>query len=179
MAALIRADQLKEHVETDLSDDALDRLIDDADAEIVKRHGPHVTQEDTFENVAAATAIYLSRPASSITTVTEEIRNGDGAYTSTVLSADDYKLRRNNLQVERLSDGTNSRTTWGDVVTFEYVPAADNARRIRVTIDLVRLAITYNALETEDTGDYRTASLKHEDERDALLRGLATGLSFA
>lgn len=179
MAGLIRVDELKEHVETDLSDDVIDRLIDDADAEIVKRYGPHVTQIDTFENVNAATAIYLSRNASAITSVTEEVRDGEGSYTETVLASDDYKLRRNNLSLERLRDGTNPRATWGHVVTIVYVPDDDGTRRIRVEIDLVRLAIEYNALSTEDTGDYRSSSLRYSDERESLLRTLNTGLTMA
>lgn len=177
--ALITKAQLQEHYETDLGDDALDRLIDAADREIVKRFGPHATQTDTMRELRLSTAIFLSRRASSITSVTEEIRSEDGLISETVLAEDDYKLRRGNLLLERLADGTNGRGTWGDVVTVIYVPADDNDLRIRVEIELCILSAEFDALDTERVGDYSSSRRKYEDEREGILAALRSGLTMA
>lgn len=160
--------ELRAHIETDLTDEALGRLLDDAEAEIVSQYGEIATQVDTFEEQCLATAIFLSRKAVTITTVTEELKGGD-EYDETVLSANDYKLRYENRQLERLADGDNPRRTWGDVVTVVYVPEDETSQRIRITIDLVRLAVQYNAAKSESIGDYKITSVDYEKERAEIL----------
>lgn len=173
--SLVTIAQFKEHFETDLVGTALQELLDDAEAEIDKRHGQLATGVDTFENVELATALFLSRQAKlvgGITTVTEEIRLGDGSYQTTVLAADDYQQRYEGRQIERLSTGTNPRRTWGNTVTVVYVPNDDTIRRTRVIIDLVKLAIQYNAMKSEAVGDYKSQSLGYDKERARILATL-------
>lgn len=177
--ALITKAQLQEHYETDLADDALDRVIDACDAEIVKRFGPHTLQTDTMREVQLSTSIFLSRRATTITSVTEEIRSEDGLIDETVLAADDYKLRRGNLELERLADGTNGRTRWGDIVTVVYIPTDETALRTRVEIELCMLALEFDALDEERTGDYTSRRRKYEDEREGLLAALRGPLTMA
>lgn len=163
--------KIRGHITTDLIDSAIQRFLDDIDAMIDNEYGALATQVDTFEGDIFATALFLSRKAVTITTVTEEVKSGVG-YTETVLSANDYKLRYGNGQIERLASGDNPRATWGDVVTIVYAPFDETAQRERVTIDLVRLAIEYNALGSESIGDYKSTSVDYEKERGKILSRL-------
>ena len=163
--------ELLTHVETDLTDPAIQRLIDDAEAEIDERVGALATQTDEFQGETLADALYLTRLATAITTVTEEVKSGTG-WVSTVLAADDYALRFNGRQLRRLSNGTNPAGTWGDTVTVVYVPKSDAARRLVITIDLVKVAIAFNALDSEKIGDYASKSIVYDATRTALINRL-------
>jgi len=163
--------QLRAHVITDLTDDALQDLLDDAEAAIIERHGELETQTDTFDGEINATALFLKRKAQSITTVTEEIRTGDD-YDETILDSTDYKLRYDGRVIERLTSGVNSRRTWGDVVTVIYVPVDEEAQRKRMAVDLVKLSLHYNALQSESVGDYKTVSVDYEKSREQILSRL-------
>ena len=163
--------ELQTHLETDLTDPAIQRLIDDAEAEIEERIGPLATQTDEIHGEILAQSIYLTRKASVITTVTEEVKSGM-AYTSTVLAADDYELHFSGRQLRRLSTGTNPAGTWGDTVTVVYVPISDAARRLVITIDLVKVAVAFNALDSEKVGDYSSKSVAYEATRTALINRL-------
>jgi len=169
--------ELRQHLETDFADDALQLLIDDAEKEIIKRHGELNTETDTKTGETLATALFLKRKAESISTVVEEIKSGDG-YEETTLSSNDYKLRYGGRQIERLASGDNPRRTWGDVVTIIYTPKDETERRKRVAIDLVKLAAAYNALDSESAGDYKSQSKKYSAERNKLLKQLESW-SFA
>lgn len=170
--ALLTTAQVREHIETDLKDDALTRLIEDADAQIVEVAGELNTETDTKIDEVLANALFLNRRASSITTVVEEVKQGDGSYYSTTLAADDYTLRSEGRIIERLATGTNPRTTWGDTVTITYVPYDTSMKRERVLIDLVKLAVQYNALDSEKVGDYSASQSKYTAKRQALLKEL-------
>ncbi len=170
MSVLIVAELLT-HLETDLTDPALQRLIDDAESEIAERVGEPATQTDEFHGETLANVLFLTRKASETTTVTEEVKSGD-SYTSTVLAADDYELHFNGRQLRRLSDGTNPASTWGDTVTVVYVPLTDAARRLVITIDLVKIAVAFNALDSEKVGDYSSKSLVYDATRTALINRL-------
>ncbi len=170
MSVLIVAELLT-HLETDLTDPAIQRLIDDAESEIDERVGELATHTDEFHGETHAQAIFLKRKASAITTVTEEYKSGAG-WSSTVLAADDYELHFNGRQLRRLSTGTNPASTWGDTVTVVYVPLTDAARRLVITIDLVKLAVVFNALDSEKVGDYSSKSLAYDATRTALINRL-------
>lgn len=173
--SLISIAELKQHVETDLDDDAIQRLIDDAEDEIDERHGGLESQTDVINNAELSTCLFLSRKVVSITSVTEEFISG-GDVDSTVLDSTDYRVRSNNRQVDRLSDGVNPRSTWANSVIFVYVPKDETNRRVRVTIDLVRLAIQYTASKAERTGDFSMTSVEYEKERSQLIARLESWL---
>jgi len=163
--------EVRNHVETDLVDIALQQLIDDAELEIDVRIGEVDEQIDEIENEEPfPSLIFPSRKVSSVTSIIEEI--GDDI---TTLEDDDFRLRQGGAAIERLSTGTNPRSTWGEIITVEYEPIDDTARRKRVIIDLVKLAVNYNALDSERIGDYSATSKKYEDERAALINRLASG----
>lgn len=176
--ALINPAIVQAHVETDLSDAALRRLIRDVEAEIEKRYGELESQIDEVQDARLSTQLFLRRKAEAITTVTEEVKSG-GSYETTVLSANDFAVRMNGRAIERLRDGDNPRSTWGDIVTIVYEPVNETDSRVRVAIDLVRLAIRYNALDQEKIGDWSGSSKDYEAEREKILGRLKQSASFA
>ena len=175
--ALLTAAILREHLQTDIIDASVTRLIADAESEIDEQHGQLITQTDEFHGEVTANALFLTRIATVITTVTEEIKSG-GTYTATVLAADDYELKFRGRQLRRLVDGTNPRSRWGDTVTVIYTPQDDTNRRMRVAIDLVKLAVAFNGLDSEKIGDYAVQQTKYDLRRQEILNRL-TSWDFA
>lgn len=173
MAPLISTNDLEQHVETDLPPAALKRLIADADALIVEKCGPHAATTETFWTNRVDEYIYPSRRVASVDQIDE--LDGD---TETTLANDDYEILDNGIMIRRLNDGTNPSSKWLDRVVVQYTPITQNERRIRVTIDLVRLAIQYNALKAESAGDYDATSVDYEDERMRLVRSLKPVFGF-
>ena len=175
--ALVTVAILREHLETDIIDASVQRLIDDAESEIDEQHGELLTHTDEFHGEVTANAVFLSRIATAITTVTEEIKSG-GEYTATVLALDDYELKFRGRQLRRLVTGTNPRSRWGDTVTVVYTPQDDTNRRMRVAIDLVKLAVAFNGLDSEKIGDYAAQQTKYGVRRQEILNRL-TSWGFA
>jgi len=174
MAALLAAADIRTHVDTDLVDAALTRLIDDADAEIISFAGAIASQVEEVHGCALHESLTLSRRGSAVTTVVETVDD-----TATTLAADDYSLRADGLTLDRLATGTNARETWGDSVVVTYTPVDQTARRKRVLIDLVRLAVEHKALASESVGDYSATSVEYERERTRILSRLREGLPIA
>lgn len=164
---------LKEHVETDLSDAAIQRLIDSAEEEIVAKFGAKDSAIEVFNEVSLSHVVFLPRRASSITSVSEDVIVG-GDITTTDLEADDYRLELGGRALRRLSSGSNPRSRWGDQITVTYVPESDANRRLDVTIDLVKLAIQYKGLDSEKVGDYSATMSKYEAKRAAALNRLTS-----
>lgn len=169
MATILLA-EVRQHIETDLIDSALQTLIDDAEEEINVVIGLVTSETDEF-NEERTTKLFLTRKATSVTSVTEE-RGG----VSTVLAANDYQLRLGGRMIERLSTGTNPCTVWGDVVTIVYVPQDDTKRRKVVIIDMVKLALVYNGQKSESVGDYSATAKDYDDERQRLIARLRMGI---
>lgn len=163
--AILTASQMRAHVETDLSDTALTRLMDDAEAHIVLLYGAAATHTETHDGETRS--LFLSRPITSITTVVETISD-----TSTTLASDDYRVI-GSRELRRLQAGTNGRSRWGDDVAITYVPVSDASQRERVQVDLVKLALHYEAVRSENVGGGVSMSfLDYENERHSLLSSL-------
>lgn len=177
--ALLTLAQLKEHIEAELADDALTRLLNGADQAVEQRYGAIATQVDEF---VVSFDLYpngrdkyvnLTRQVSSITSVTEQLYGGD----ADTLAADDYDLRGRSL--ERLNSGTNSRNVWGHRVVVTYVPYDDTNQRIPVIVDLVKIELGYRGLHAERASDYSMTAAEYQKERESILGALGLGLNFA
>ncbi len=189
MPSLLAPADIRTHIETDLPDVALQRIIDAEEAAIVTRFGPHTTEDETFEvsdwdvtqgglssagapwgevfPYGASTKITLGRPAQTITTVTEWI-----GVVQTVLDASDYELYEARRLI-RVTTGSHPRMGWGHRVRVQYTPVADNARRIRVLIDLVRLELAQTGLKGDRFGDFGTTAYDdYQTEREGILSEL-------
>lgn len=152
--------ELRQHIETDLSDQALQQILDGETAEIVRRFGAPDTQADVVRGGTAE--IVLTRPVQSIVSVTETLGGKD-----TVLDSDDYE-RRGQVLTRVYTGGR-----WRPHVTVVYVPEDTSAQRDMALVQLARLAIEHNGLAEEWSGDYRSKSVDYVRERERILRGLA------
>lgn len=171
---LIEAD-VRTHVETDLTAPALQRLIDDADAAIVSRFGAHASAGTVTERHSGYVLdLFPFRPVGAVTTITE--RSGS---TDTVLAVNDWESLLDGRALRRLGTGTNQRGSWAERVTIVYTPKNDDAQRKRILVDLVKLANRYEAVKSENAGDYSAVSADYQDEREAILAELAPALDFA
>jgi hypothetical protein len=174
--AILLIDELRQHVEFPTgsdADDALQRLLDLTEAEIVRAAGP--TGETTeYVDGRWLTGLILSRPIASLSSVTVDY---DG--TPIVLSADDYRFTEGGYVLHRLATGTNAATYWYGTVQVTYTAADDAALRAGVQIDLVRLAINSTpSVTSRSLGDWaETYALNSVFnpyiERDLILARLA------
>ena len=161
---LLTQAELKQHVETDLDQAALQRLMDDAEAEIIKRFGAHGDKTSTqiIEDLEGrAASIFPYRPETTIVSVTEYEIDG----TETVLALNDYRIWHGGREISRRIDGTNPRGVWAPRVRIIYLDATELPNRKRVQADLVRLAIEYRALKSESSGDLDQSYADYEAER--------------
>ncbi len=161
--------QLGEHIEHDLSDNALQRLNDADTAEILRRFEALDTVTELLPGGEKMLILKQKLGSDGITSVTETV-----GTTDTVLAADDYRLWYGGAMLERLEDGTNPRSRWGDRVSVVYVPEDRLAQRRLVLIQLVKLAFEYRGLKSEavGAGDHSMTALDYTTERENILRSL-------
>jgi hypothetical protein len=174
MPNLLTVDEMRDHVETDLVDDALEQIIDAADAEIIRRLGPVAAQTE----VLPGGDLYLSlaREASAITAVTERfLVDGFGVQNTPLNLANDVSLLASGRRVERLFTGDNPSSAFRGVVTIAYAPADTTAERKLLLVKLVKLDVKYSGLVAKSIGDVRTQFVAdHAGERLALFRALGS-----
>lgn len=169
---LLTVEELREHVATSLVDDALQRLLDDAEAEIDRYAGPLGVPVTELIDGGYGRVI-TSRRVSSVTSIVET-----AGSSTTTLSGDDWRLRSAYV-VERLSTGTNPRWRWSDLVTIVYLPVDDEATRKVVQLELVKLEIAFTpGLAAETVGAWTqqyvtSGSAPLDEQRAAVLSRLA------
>lgn len=177
----LTVDDLREHVESSLTDTELGRLLDAAYETIDHAIGPG--GDDDYPatitevlTVGPGDLFMLSAPASAILSVSES------RSAPTTLATDDYQLIGSQL-VKRLRDGTHARTGWHQQVTVSYTALADENRRDVAAIALVNLELTYQpGVQSEKLGDHSvtysfggSGASKYQDERAAILASLSGG----
>ena len=178
--ALLAPAEIRAHIPTDLIDSALQLLLDDAEAEIDLRCGTTAKQIDTRDGMGQW--IYPTRqidtsPARlALIVISERYTLFEGAESEQVLATDDWSIHRNGTAILRESDGTHpSVEGWRGLITLEYFPAggdAELARRKRAQLDLVRIAIQYQALKQQVSGNHTVSYIDCERERGRILRRL-------
>ncbi len=170
--ALLTTTQFLEHFDSDLATAALQRLLDDAEADIIRLYGPHASQVEYL--LGGEFCLFLARPATSVTQIVETV--GD---TDTTLAANDYQLLHGGRTLQRDPDGDNGGTIWGDRVKVTYVPSDDTASRKRVQLDLVKLAIQYEGLDSVRVGNVSADAGNYQQRRAEILSALAPTFGFA
>lgn len=156
--------ELREHVETDLSDDALTRILAAEEAAIVQRAGS-ASSETQYMTCYGTRELRLRRDAASITEIGVRAHADED---ETALAADDYRLEPPRTLV-RLGGGTNGASGWIGKVRVLYVPTTDTELRERVLVDLCRLAVENRGLESERAGDTSQSFADYQRERNRLL----------
>lgn len=179
--ALLTVEELREHVNSDLSDDALTRLMEAAESAIIARAG--ATGERTQIIGGGNRFIALARPLdpSETITVTEQTPYGS---TVTTLVAGDFLVRDGGMLLERISTSDNPRSRWFGYVTVTYTPLDDTALRIGVLLDYINAQIDYHPGLTSyttgaDSESYAANSAwNNSKEREAILSRLDIGLGM-
>lgn len=143
MTTLLSPDDVREHAPTTLSDTALQRLLDDADAQIVAFAGPLGSVTEIVRG--GGSSLVLARRIGSVTSITET-----RGVTTLVLAADDWR-QWSGYVIARLTTGTNPRHCWAPEVAVVYTPVDDTATRKIVELELVKLEIANNPGLTAQT----------------------------
>lgn len=172
--ALLTLAQVRENIESDLGDDAMNRLIDASDAEIIRKLGPLATQPETHEG--GSRYIHLARAASAIVSVSERYNTLGAGYTTLNLSSNDYRLLPDGRKVERLSDGTNGADRFQGEVSIVTTPLDTTAERVNLLLKLVTLELNYTGHLIQSAGDHRVqpGPQAYADEKASLFRSLST-----
>jgi hypothetical protein len=174
MPTLLTPDDIREFEPApELSDDALQLLLDAAEAEIVRYAGASDSAVEWL--VGGRREIVLSKPATAIASVAEHIGGPSAPIT---LAADDYTSDPTGYLLYRLGTGTHPRWRWWGRVAVTYTPTADLAIRKGVELDLVRLMVSYRPGSTSETVGLWTTQLaansvwNNSRERDSILSRL-------
>ncbi len=173
VTVLLTKEEVQQHLGSNSTDtDELQRLIDDADAEVVRRCGPHSIDGPVTEVHGGGTFRLFPRQAvEGITSVIETL--GDVA---TTLSPNDYRMWYGGRMLERQSNGSHPRSCWGQRVELEYTPVDTDPQRKMAIIRLVQLGLQYSGLKSESVGPYSAQNLDYAKEREAILKQLSTGV---
>lgn len=171
----VTTQNLRDHLETDLSTNVLNRLLSDAVEYLDNLAGPE-SGSHTVELLGGGRSVRLHRKASQIT----EVKEIDSRGTETTLTADQYRLKYNGRLLQRLQNGIGDKWWWDDSVIVTYEVVDDSAKRDRVVIDLVHLAATYRGfINSESDGSYSQSRMSdYETERYRLAKSLlpSTGI---
>lgn len=197
---MLSAKDVRGRVETDLTDPALEALIEAENAEIEKRFGPAATPI-TITLKGRIRTLDILRPIDpgQPLKVTEYLvaEAADVEFASTVdewwpdvgevkkeLDSTDYRVWNGGRTLERLYAGaaTFPRVYWGSRVEVAYTPVDETPQRDEVCMKLVLLSLVYDGLIETTVGEVRVTKgarssgggspLPYVDERERLLRTL-------
>lgn len=137
---------LREHIETDLSDTALQRYLDDAIAEVESRFGTDANVTEIIDPTPGKFMLPLRRKATTVISVTERY----GKDSTKLIDPTEYRTRFGGRMLEK-TDGTR----WLYEAEVVYTPKPEEPMRDRLTIGLVQIDLTYEGLIKSDTvGDF-------------------------
>jgi len=157
--------QLRAHIETDLPDEALQRILSAAETDVLKAAGPASAAVDEFEAEFPGAYVTLRQPATvPLTLVTEYYDTA-----ATVLTSADYELRQDKRRLYRVG------AYWAPRVVVAYEPTIDLPAREAAAVDLVQLAIQNTGLASERIGDYSSQAADQRKERARILARVRTG----
>lgn len=162
--------ELELQVSTDLSDAALQQIIDSVESDIDSYIGPVSAYTVEFDPELLV-LLRFPVPAFAVVSVIE-FTDSRTEPTKTTLSSDDYELSADGWDIRRLSDGTNTRATWGWHVVVVITPRADIQRRKQAAVKLSRLEIIHTGYLTERAGDWSGTVVDMGKERARILRQL-------
>lgn len=166
--SLLSVEEVRAQIPTGLSDAQIQAVIDREEAAVVRLYGPHYTGEELVEVLAGGgrALLFLPRRLQSVTAL--EVWNGsDWEPVDTSL----YYVWPESGIIENLAG------TWPERVRVTYVPADDSEERKAVILELVRLALSREALSSGSVGgDYSFTSPDWEKERARIMRRLKLGV---
>lgn len=167
MTTILSVDEVRQHVETDLSDMALQQRIAEADALIVRRAGAHTGVVAELHSLAPGAELLFTR---------RDIDTGESVVVKTIVGGVETTLT---VDVDYVIDSVRQvrriGCAWTPLVRITYTPVSDAAIRKGVLIDLVRLALTYQAVNAESVGDVSVTHADYAREQRRILSRLRSG----
>lgn len=170
--SLATLENVRAIIQTGLTDEELQAVIDRVEAEISEEIGDPYTDELTAisETVEGKSKnIYLKRPVLSVSSITEY--SGLSDTTGSALTENEqFYVWPGEGRIERIG----SDILWGRMVEVDYVPQDQNKKRVKAIIDLVRIDLARSALSQESIGgEYSfTSPANWEKERRMIMRRL-------
>jgi len=143
--SLVSPAEARALINTSLSDENLQTIIDRVEAQITEKIGEPQNDGHTIEvsKVLRGEGSNLFMPT-EIYTVTRIVED------DVLLDADEYQTWHGGV-IERLPAGTY----WGNRCEVDYKPTDDRLKRAQVIVDLVRLTLERTALKAESVaGEY-------------------------
>lgn len=159
-------------VQTGLTDEQLQVLIDAVEAEITAKIGdPYVDASTTITELLEGNGydLFLKRAILTISTVTEYAALSD--VTGTALTENDnffaWKVQG---RLTRLPYGSK----WGPKVSVVYVPTDDREKWKAAVADLIRLQIARMPMQAESVaGEFSYTAPKWEAEKRRIIKRLS------
>lgn len=162
-----------------LGDDAIQRIIDANEAEMVRKIGPHSRVGSPVVETHRG-AMHSLQPVQIVGTIESVQETWDGR-TWTTLASDDWILLDDGRTIGRLSGGTNSASGWAPLVRLTYVPRHNLEERILGLLEMVGAdvsgGVTYGGISSRTMGSwsesYGTGEASREAAKAKILRRLA------
>ncbi len=179
--SLLQLEEVQGQIQSDLSDTVIQAMINREEAEVNRRFGQVITaRTEVYDHVLSDT-VWVAQPVDSTKAIVVEQSNDNFVNTDT-LTTTDYRVFANEGRFERLSSSLSletdvPRTTvrFKRDVRITYTPEDDTQERKSVVLELVRLALSRQAMlkESIGQGDYSfTAPESWEQLREELIRRL-------
>jgi len=165
-------DRVKERIETDLSDDELTLMLNEANQDVINRYGPHADPDAPITVTVDASrrrALDIVRPIDTAypVVITESVHDE-----LELLADGDYRVLNGGRTLQRIG-GAFGNGQWGDLVDVAYVPVADGNQRQEVIIGLVQLEAERRGVKSHKAGDLSVEAVDYVGERERLLQSLA------
>lgn len=171
---LMTSKEIREQVQTDLTDAALQKIYDAELKRIEVKVGKTTAVVETKFAIGLVD-IFAQRPIGTINSIKER---KTPESTQVTLSADDYRAF-GPRGLRRLTGGTNGASFWGQEVEINYDPVDDIDRRNLALVELVRIAVEERALSSETDGNYQATYKDPKRARRETLASLDGGLPIA
>lgn len=174
MTSLVSPDEVRVLVETGIDDTELQEVIDRVEAEITEEIGaPYSDGETITETVEGGSRnIYLKRPITSVTTLTEYSQLSDTTGTE-LTENESFYVWPGQGRIERISTVPGG-VLWSRRVKVVYVPVDQNKKREKAIIDLVRIDLSRTAMLQESVGgEYSFTAGNWEKERRRIMKRLS------
>ena len=166
MTSLVSPANVKALINTSMTDENLQTVIDRVEAQVTAKIG--APQADGFTTEIVKTlrgdgmSLFLPTDIYAVVSIVED---------GNTLTADDYQTWAGGV-IERLPADGN----WGDRMTVIYKPADDRLVRTQVIVDLARIVLERTAMKSESVaGEY---SFTAPDNWEAEFRNAMKRLLF-
>jgi len=169
MASLLTIPEVQAVLPSALDDRHLQEVVEREEAEIIKHYGAHYVDGSTpliEVHPGGGKSLFLRRGITSVSEVQERLNVSDSPA---IRASTDYFVWLEEGRLERLPVGAK----WGLWVQVSYVPLDDRTQRKQVLLDLIRLALERQALQSESVaGEYSYSAPDWEEARAKLIRKL-------